>query len=414
MQVFGPTREIDGEMSDAAPMRALVALAWASLAFAGGVDAPEGRHRTPDASAARGRVTGAARLVELFDVLGSTHGGPSFITPKRLNEVRAEARRRFAQTLDLAGPRGASDRADADAAEDDAYLHAARYTVSQLEDPHATYMLPERAAEFDVRYHGRVTLGAHVRYRRVWADATAWWRGWRRSALVTAVEARSPAARAGLAEGDLVLEVNGRPRGAGGARRADGSVPLEGVDDEGRGAELTLSVRPRGQRDTVEVRMRCEPTPTPTVHARRLVLRTGARGVCGLLAWCKGASRAPAREAAADAPTAELMLLRVSHFGATTAAEVSREIARLRADGRGGSAPAAVVIDLRDNDGGLLNSALATARLFLPPGSHLLTLCKGGALLGEHEGPSHAEALPPDGRAGDAAPTRTHRVYRSR
>ena len=279
-------------MSDAVPMRSLVALAWASLAFAGGMDVPEGRRRSPDASAARGRVTGAARLVELFDVLGSTHGGPSFITAKRLNEVRAEARRRFAHTLDLTGPRVGSDRADAAAAEDDAYLHAARYAVSQLEDPHATYMLPERATEFDVRYHGRVTLGAHVRYRRVWADATAWWRGWRRSALVTAVEARSPAARAGLAEGDLVLEVNGRPLGAGGARRADGSVPLEGVDDEGRGAELKLSVRPRGQRDTVEVRMRCEPTPTPTVHARRLIMRTGARGGGGMLAWCKGARRA--------------------------------------------------------------------------------------------------------------------------
>merc|ERR1719149_578024 len=80
-------------------------------------------------------------------------------------------------------------------------------------------------------------------------------------------------------------------------------------------------------------------------------------------------------------------VLRLEIFGANTASELRVLLRQLR---HHPTPPRALVIDLRDNDGGLLTAAVSSARMLLPAGSHLLSLQKS--------------APPPALRASDAPP----------
>lgn len=71
--------------------------------------------------------------------------------------------------------------------------------------------------------------------------------------------------------------------------------------------------------------------------------------------------------------------LRVASFDASTGAEVRRAIEQL-----GGRGLKGLVLDLRNNPGGILPAALETASLFLPPGSRLL-VARGRAIAAREE-----------------------------
>ena len=60
-----------------------------------------------------------------------------------------------------------------------------------------------------------------------------------------------------------------------------------------------------------------------------------------------------------------LQVLRVGLFGASTASELRVLLHQLR---RNPTPPRALVLDLRDNDGGLLTAAVSSARMLLPAG----------------------------------------------
>lgn len=142
-------------------------------------------------SSAPGGVSIArARLTELCSVLRSTHGGPLWVNKKRIRSLERAAHSRLAERCAV-DEEGASDA-------------TCRWILSHLRDPHATYMLPERADTLSERYHGRIGLGVHLKHSREFGRR-------RRRVVVSEVEARSPAARAGLRVGDEVLQIDGRP-----------------------------------------------------------------------------------------------------------------------------------------------------------------------------------------------------------
>lgn len=97
-------------------------------------------------------------------------------------------------------------------------------------------------------------------------------------------------------------------------------------------------------------------------------------------------------------------VLRVGLFGASTAAELRTQLRHLCL---APTPPSALVIDLRDNDGGLLTAAVASARMLLPAGCHLLSLQKSApprTLRVFRRRWYHRSALPPALRARDAPP----------
>jgi carboxyl-terminal processing protease len=76
--------------------------------------------------------------------------------------------------------------------------------------------------------------------------------------------------------------------------------------------------------------------------------------------------------------------IRVTSFDENTGRQVKEAVEKL-----GGHSLAALVLDLRNNPGGLVSAALETAALFLPPGSRLVTVRGRGV-------PETSEIVPPN------------------
>ena len=150
-----------------------------------------------------------------------------------------------------------------------------------------------------------------------------WLRQRGRSNEVTTVPPGTPAARAGVRPGDVLEAVDGRPV----AGRALETVVgwLKGAP----GSVATLTVGRDGQ--VVTLRVRRMAISVPSVESRLLHGRVG--------------------------------YVRLYDFGRGSGEEVRRAVEGLRARGATG-----VVLDLRDNPGGLLPEAVDVASVFLPPG----------------------------------------------
>ena len=105
------------------------------------------------------------RLDVLFEVLSRTHGGPSFISRSDLLLLRAAAARRFE-----AAPREGEEARFTDACE---------WVMSQLDDPHASFLPPERAEALSSRYHGQLDLGVRTTHEPLESRAKGGWRALR-------------------------------------------------------------------------------------------------------------------------------------------------------------------------------------------------------------------------------------------
>jgi len=142
----------------------------------------------------------------------------------------------------------------------------------------------------------------------------------------------TPSAKAGLAPGDEILAINGYV-----ISRLDLDQLTE-LLSESRQHQAQLDVRRPGANGMMRLVLTPEDMQAPSVD-REFFLAAG------------------------------IGYIHVSSFDATTGAEIKKAIEKL-----GGDRLAGLVVDLRNNPGGVLNAALETASLFLQPGMKIVTV----------------------------------------
>jgi carboxyl-terminal processing protease len=180
-------------------------------------------------------------------------------------------------------------------------------------DAHSQYL-----GEEDMRELGRsesgdyVGIGIEVEFDR---DRTQ----------VISVTPDSPAERAGIAPGDVIVAVDGMP--LAGLPDSDAARRMAGAP----GTVATIDVERRGQSRTLRV-------AREALHDATVRTRMASRGV----AW-----------------------IRVSEFGGATGADLAAALKQL--DGK--APPLGVVLDLRNDPGGLVAAGVAVAGAFLPQGA---------------------------------------------
>jgi carboxyl-terminal processing protease len=142
----------------------------------------------------------------------------------------------------------------------------------------------------------------------------------------------TPSAKAGLSPGDEILAINGYE-----INRLD-IEQLTQLLSQSRQGQAELHVRRPGSARILNFVLTPEDMQAPSVER----------------AFFVGAG---------------VGYIRVSSFDANTGPEIRKAIERL-----GGNQLAGLVLDLRNNPGGLMTAALDTASLFLPPGTKLVTV----------------------------------------
>ena len=208
---------------------------------------------------------------------------------------------------------------------------AIRGIISALGDQHTNYVPPEAfQIENQDLYGSFEGIGANVQMN---ADGKLY---------IVAPIAGSPAEAAGLRSGDLILAVDGES--------IVGLSILEAVNKirGPRGSEVTLLVRHIGHVEEEEVVVRRDRIALESVLTRS---RPGDR----------------------------FAHIRLSSFYADTAQELADAIREQRASGAEG-----LILDVRDNPGGLLSSVVEVVSLFLEDGSLILYEVDGGGNRADH------------------------------
>jgi carboxyl-terminal processing protease len=191
--------------------------------------------------------------------------------------------------------------------------------VKSLEDQFSNYFSPEDYADFQEATRGQFEgVGMTVE------EAP-------RGLKILTVYDGSPADKGGLRPGDVVTEVNGRSI-AGDSSEAS-TAKIKGP----AGTSVTLTVA-TGKRER-EVRLRRAKVDIPVVDAS--MTRTGSSKVAHV---------------------------RLAGFTSGAHGEVGQAVRKLLRQGADG-----VVLDLRDNGGGLLNEAVLVSSIFLPDGKVVST-----------------------------------------
>jgi carboxyl-terminal processing protease len=146
--------------------------------------------------------------------------------------------------------------------------------------------------------------------------------------VVSATEG-SPADRAGIRAGDVIVSVDGAP--VAGMANEEVARRMHGAP----GTVVAVGIARRNKVETLRI-TRAE-LHNDTVH-----VKMAAPG----LAW-----------------------IRISEFGGATAADLAAALKKL--DGK--DAPRGLILDLRNNPGGLVSTGVAVAGAFLPPGTVLFS-----------------------------------------
>ncbi len=207
---------------------------------------------------------------------------------------------------------------------------AIRGMVATL-DPHSAYLDPEELRVLTSDTAGRFGgIGVEIDIRDGWLTVTGCFEG-------------GPAERAGLRPGDQFLAIEGR-----GAR----DLPIDEAVRVMRGepaTEVHARLRRPGVDAAIEVTMRRELIRVQAVTSRLL-----SDGV---------------------------LYVKLRAFQETSAAELRRALDRATAEREGGVR--GVVLDLRDNPGGLLEQAVLVSDEFLARGTIVSTRGRSGQLLDE-------------------------------
>ena len=192
---------------------------------------------------------------------------------------------------------------------------AIRGMIADL-DPHSAFLDPEEFQDIRIATSGRYTgIGVEVGVQ----DG---------SIVVIAPIDGSPAARAGLQPGDVIFSVDGMP--VSGADLEDTVSRMRGK----AGTAVLLGILRDGGDEPLSVELRRGPVAVRSVRAERL--------------------------AGGEA------YVRISHFTDATGEDLLRALRELRM-AAGGPLPG-LVLDLRDNPGGVLNAAVEVADAFLDSG----------------------------------------------
>jgi carboxyl-terminal processing protease len=187
--------------------------------------------------------------------------------------------------------------------------------VRSLGDRFSHYFAPRDFDDFQEATEGRFE-GVGMSVEKV-----------RRGLQVLTVYDGSPAQRGGLRPGDVITKVNGRS--IAGTSSEEATTRIKGP----AGSEVRLTVRSRGR--TRELTLKRAEVEIPVVEGELV------RGMAHV---------------------------QLSGFTSGAGDEVSGAVKRLLGRGADG-----VVLDLRDNGGGLLNEAVAVASVFIPDGKIVST-----------------------------------------
>ncbi|WP_020653470.1 S41 family peptidase [Massilia niastensis] len=180
-------------------------------------------------------------------------------------------------------------------------------------DPHSQYLDKDELAELEQGHRGEYAgIGIEAEF-----DGP--------DMVVVSVSEGGPADLAGIEPGDVIVNVDGEP--VAGLRSRQVAKRMRST----AGSRLALGVR-RGAKGA----LRSIGLTRATVQAETVRMREAAPGV----AW-----------------------IRVSQFEEKTAADLVALLHQL--DGQG--APRAIVLDLRNDPGGLVSAAVGVAGVFLPP-----------------------------------------------
>src|SRR3954464_2055598 len=191
--------------------------------------------------------------------------------------------------------------------------------VQSLKDPFSNYFSPSAYTGFQEQTEGQ--------FEGVGMTVTAVKRG----LLIEKVYDHSPAKRGGLAPGDVIVRVNGRPV-AGGSSDESTAVSKGKI-----GTPVTLSVDD-GKR-TRDVKLKRAKVDVPEVESK-METRDGHK-----IGW-----------------------VHLSSFTSGAHSEVGNAVRKQISDGAQG-----IVFDLRENGGGLLNEAVQIASIFIPDGKIVST-----------------------------------------
>ncbi|MBR2372868.1 MAG: S41 family peptidase [Lentisphaeria bacterium] len=192
--------------------------------------------------------------------------------------------------------------------------HAMSGMISAL-DPYSDY---EKASEYEHQQTRRTGSAVGIGAMAVKPDGQA--------VTIVRVLPGSPAAAAGLKPGDRITAIDGTPVK---------KLNLAGALGKLRGeAGSTVTLRVQRNRQELTVKVRREKVSAPAVPAGSVKLLSGKIG-----------------------------FFKLTSFNQTAPAEVSAALKKLKSHGAQG-----IIIDLRYNPGGLVDSAIKIASLFLPPG----------------------------------------------
>ena len=205
--------------------------------------------------------------------------------------------------------------------DDEQLMHSAIRGLLLDLDPHSAYLEADATDDFEEQARGNYDgIGVEI-FRQ--PDG---------SLRVIAPIDDTPAARAAFKAGDLIVAVDGKPLRAG---EGDSSTPLRGE----AGTSVELTILRDGADEPVKLTVERQTIRIASVRSRMLEPGFG--------------------------------YLRVSTFQADTAADFERQLGELAT--QAGGRLRGLVIDLRSNPGGLLNSAVQIADALLEDGGIVST-----------------------------------------
>jgi carboxyl-terminal processing protease len=189
--------------------------------------------------------------------------------------------------------------------------------VQALGDPYSVYMSPTEASKFNETVSSSFEgIGAEVQEKGGYIT------------IVSPIKG-SPADKAGLKPNDKVLAVNGKS--LHGMSANDAVLLIRGK----KGTSVTLTILSAGSTEPRDVKIQRDTIPVDTVYAK--MLKNGVAQI------------------------------QITTFSTNTSKELVTAINKMKKQGM-----KSMILDLRQNPGGLLDQAIAIANLFIPEGKMIV------------------------------------------